>query len=376
MDSRVKDIVKLLSELIKFKTTADNKEELEKCAKFIKNYAENLGLEAEIVYTEVPNLIIKKEGKGKKIALVSHFDVVPAGEGWKYDPFNPTIIGEKLYGRGATDDKGHLAASLFALLDAERLNVNPIMAIAGGEETQRSTDFFKEIAKKVELAIVTDTGPLDEVHIGSSGFIGFYLKVKGKQGHSAYDYAFDDPILKLDKVISKLNEIKDYAKKHFLSNYSGKGYGRVPVRIYPTIIESKPKVINIVPNEVEIVVNIRTVPEFDNSFVEKFFRDSFKNFDFLEIKKHKLELEPWLSKSEEVEKFKNIVKEVTGKEPKVGIMPAGSDGVHFFKQGCKVIEYGFSHSKYNIHGPNEHVEFKDLETLYKVVKNLLEKGFK
>jgi len=54
VDSRVKNIVKFLSELIKFKTTIDNKEELEKCVKFIKNYAENLSLEAEIIHTEFP----------------------------------------------------------------------------------------------------------------------------------------------------------------------------------------------------------------------------------------------------------------------------------------------------------------------------------
>ena len=43
--------------------------------------------------------------------MVSHFDVVPAGEGWTYDPFNPTIVGEKLYGRGTTDDKGQYGFS-------------------------------------------------------------------------------------------------------------------------------------------------------------------------------------------------------------------------------------------------------------------------
>jgi len=374
LDKRKKEIINFLSELIKFKTTSDNQEELEKCAKFIVKYAENLGLEAEIVYGEVPNVIIKRSGKGKKVAFVSHFDVVPPGENWSYDPFKPTIVNDKIYGRGACDDKGHLVSTFFALLDAEELNIDPIMAIAGGEETQRSTEFYKEIAKKVEIAIVTDTGPLNEIHIGSSGFLGYYLKIKGKQGHSAYDYAFDDPILKLDKVIKKLNEIKEYAKNNFLSNYPGRKYKRVPVRIYPTVIESKPKVINIVPSEVEILVNIRTVPEYNNEFIEKFFIESFKEFDFLEIEKHPIELKPWLSKFEETENFKKIVEKVIGKEVKLGIMPGGSDGVHFFEQGCKVIEYGFSDNYYNIHGPNEFIETKALLTLYKILKKVIEKG--
>jgi succinyl-diaminopimelate desuccinylase len=368
-----KDMKEFLSALIKFKTVAENKEELEKCAKFLVKKAEDFGLEAEIIHTKVPNVLIKREGKGKKVAFVTHFDVVPAGEGWNTDPFTPVFKDGKIFGRGACDDKGHVVSAFYSLVNAEELNINPVLAIAGGEETQRSKEFFREIAKKVDLAIVNDTGPLSEIHIGSSGFLGYYIKIKGKQGHSAYHYLFDDPILKLDVLIKRLKEMKDYALNNFVSEFGGRGYERIPVRIFPTVIESKPKVINIVPSEVEVLVNIRSVPEYNNDFIEKFFKERLKDLN-VELKKHEIELKAWITKAEEVDKFKEVVKNVLRIEPKLGIMPGGSDGIHFFEQGCKVIEYGFAKDAYRIHGPNEFVELEDMLKLYKVLKYIMEKG--
>jgi succinyl-diaminopimelate desuccinylase len=371
-----KEIVNFLSDLIKFKTTADNKEELERCAKFIVKKAENLGLEAEIVYGEVPNVLIKKPGKGKKVTFVTHFDVVPAGKGWETNPFEPVIKNGKIYGRGASDDKGHLATAFFALADTEDLKINPTLAIAGGEETQKSVDFFEKVAKNTELAIVLDTGPLEEIQIGSSGFLGYWLKIKGKQGHSAYESAFENPILKLDKVLKKINEIKDYALENFKSKLSGKGYEEgVPLRINPTIIESVPKTINIVPKEVKIYINLRTVPEYDNKFATDYLLKELSRFDnFLEIEKDDLELDPWMSKAEEIDIFKKYVQKIIKKEPKIALMPGGSDGIHFYKKGCKVIEYGFSKLEHNIHGSNENVKIGDLVNLYEILKQVVSKG--
>ncbi|MEO2154321.1 MAG: M20/M25/M40 family metallo-hydrolase [Nanoarchaeota archaeon] len=374
------EIFEFLKELISFKTTADNKEELKKCANFIKEKAEKLGLEVEIYEGEVPNLIIKrKNGKGKKVAFVTHFDVVPAGENWKYNPFKAYETEDKIYGRGATDDKGHLAAALFALAHAKELKINPILAIAGGEETQRSVDFFKKVAKEVDLAIVNDTGPLEEIHIGSSGFAGFIIKIYGKQGHSAYENTFDNPILKLDKVIQKIKELREYAKKNFVSKYSGKDYDKLYVRVVPTIIKSNPQVINIVPEYVELTINIRTIPEYNTEFIKRWFKEKMTEFFEKENIKYSLEyfnieMDAWISDNEYVDNFIKIVEETINIKPKKGIMPGGSDGLHFYKEGTPVIEYGFSREENNIHSSNEFAYKEDIIKLYKVLKAVMEKG--
>ena len=64
-------------------------------------------------------------GKGNEtIGIVCHLDVVPAGENWDTNPFELTKKGNKLYGRGATDDKGPLAASIIALKIINELGIN------------------------------------------------------------------------------------------------------------------------------------------------------------------------------------------------------------------------------------------------------------
>ena len=58
---------------------------------------------------------VKWGNEGKQIGILTHIDVVPPGEGWTYPPFEGTIENGRLYGRGSLDDKGPMAASLFAM---------------------------------------------------------------------------------------------------------------------------------------------------------------------------------------------------------------------------------------------------------------------
>jgi len=363
-------------QLLKFKTFNPNKEEKEKAAKFIKNYLENKGFDVEIIYSEndTPNILAKYPGKGKKVAFVTHFDVVPPGEGWNTDPFDPKVEGNKIIARGAADDKSAIVASIAGIENAKEINVQPILAIAGGEETQESTQFFEQIDS--DIALVIDTGPY--VSIGSSGFLGINIYVEGKQVHSAHAYRGENAIYNAAKVIEFIEHISKAFEKTLLSKYQFiEHYDRVPVRVNPTKIEVKPNVINIIPGEVKIYVNARTVPEYDNDYVFNKVSDLLKEFASknnikLRIEKDKLELPPWVSDGEHVDKFIQLTKDLLGEKKILEL--GGTDGYHFYKRGIKVIQFGPMREENNIHGPNEFVYIEDVERVAEVIKRVVENG--
>jgi len=85
-------------------TTGKNREE---AVSLLEEATKERGLEAKRVVDEngILNLIISKPGRGKKVLFITHYDVVPPGDGWTRDPFEPEVVNGKLYGRGASDDK-------------------------------------------------------------------------------------------------------------------------------------------------------------------------------------------------------------------------------------------------------------------------------
>ncbi|MGE5927005.1 MAG: M20/M25/M40 family metallo-hydrolase [Gemmatimonadota bacterium] len=131
---------------------------------------------------------------GPTLALVSHLDVVPPGEGWTRDPFTPSIEEGRLYGRGAGDAKGPVAAMMTAALDlAERGGpaAGRLVVILGyGEETRHtSMPVAVERTGHIDAAIVGEPTNLD-VAVAQRGLMMVDLVARGDQRHAGY--AADD----------------------------------------------------------------------------------------------------------------------------------------------------------------------------------------
>ena len=361
-------------QLIRFKTYSPNKEEKERAAKFLIEYAKSMGLDGEIVYSEndTPNVLINPE-KNADIVVVTHFDVVPPGEGWEFNPFEPFIKDGKLFGRGAADDKGSVIASIDALASSNP-SKKVTLAIAGGEETQESEKFFEGLKGKV--VFVVDVGPY--FSIGCSGFLGIWVRVKGRQTHSAYPFLERNALYDAGRVLVFLKGISKAFEEEFVSSYVYTSYPKgVPVRVNPTKIEVKPNVINIIPGEVDIYVNARTVPEYPNHFVFEKFKEMVEEFAreegiSLEVFKDKLEMEPWVSSGEEVEKYYQMLKPIFGEGKYLEL--GGTDGYHFYKRGMQVIQFGPMRDENNIHSPNEWVYIEDLEKVERALKVIFQDG--
>lgn len=121
-------------------------------------------------------------GEGEQlIGLVGHLDVVPAGEGWKTDPFKAEIIGDKIYGRGVSDDKGPVVCSLIAMKILQDLGVEMnkrVRLIMGcNEETgSKCLKYYVEKEGHIDAGFTPD-GEFPGVH-GEKGMAMGYFESK------------------------------------------------------------------------------------------------------------------------------------------------------------------------------------------------------
>lgn len=127
------------------------------------NYVLNLGLSFGFKTKNVDNVAGHIEyGEGSEIiGILCHLDVVPVGDGWKYPPFSGTIEGDKLYARGALDDKGPLMSSLYALKvlkdNGVKLNKRVRLIVGTDEENDwRCIKRYLEVCEMPDLGFSPD----------------------------------------------------------------------------------------------------------------------------------------------------------------------------------------------------------------------------
>lgn len=155
-------------------------------------------------------------GDGAHLAFAGHVDVVPPGEGWTSGPFAPEVRGSLLYGRGAVDMKGAVAAFVAAAarVDAAR----PLTLIITGDEEGPATHgtlalIDRMIARGIapDWCIVgepTSAAALgDMVKIGRRGSVNIWIEVPGRQGHVAYPHLADNPIPRLVAALAAIDAV-------------------------------------------------------------------------------------------------------------------------------------------------------------------------
>ena len=129
--------------------------------------------------------LVANVGKGEeKIGILGHLDVVPCGNDWNYPPYQLTVDGDLLVGRGILDDKGPLWASIFAvrcLKDLDLLPKREIEFFMGGQEECGMNDIihYKEVSEKLPDVSFTPDGNYPICH-GEKGGLRFYLSIPCK----------------------------------------------------------------------------------------------------------------------------------------------------------------------------------------------------
>ena len=176
-------------------------------------------------YGDVENLFAIREGRAGEggnrrphLCFAGHTDVVPPGEGWTHDPFAADVADGVLYGRGAVDMKGGVAAWVAAVTDAvadgTADDATLSLLITGDEEgvatdgTVRVLDWMRENGHVPDMCLVgepTSVATLgDTIKIGRRGSLSATIIVHGTQGHVAYPDRCDNPVHRLVRALHEL----------------------------------------------------------------------------------------------------------------------------------------------------------------------------
>jgi succinyl-diaminopimelate desuccinylase len=171
----------------------------------------------------VENCLAVRRGPpgSRHFAFAGHLDVVPPGEGWSSRPFaperRPAPGGELLYGRGAVDMKGAIAAMVSAVAEIPPKTGTISFIVTGDEEGEaiygtralieriRIADDIPHLILVGEPTCVNRLG--DMMKIGRRGSVNIWLTVEGREGHVAYPHRADNPIPKLVAMLAELDAL-------------------------------------------------------------------------------------------------------------------------------------------------------------------------
>ena len=377
MSTHTSDVIKLAIDLMSRPSVTP---EDAGCQQLMKDRLEKLGFTNEtMVFEDTTNLWSRRNGNRNTLdsnapvfCFAGHTDVVPAGnlELWHTPPFEPTIIDGVLYGRGAADMKGSLAAMIVA---TERfVNDHPnydgaiTYLITSDEEgpfingTTRVIDTLEARNEKITYCIVGEPSSTntvgDIIKNGRRGSISAEVDIKGKQGHVAYPEHVINPIHMAMPALAELSQFHwDHGNEYFpatsfqLSN-----------------INSGTGATNVVPGHLNALFNLRYSTELtDQIIVEQV--ESILN-------KHQLDYDiKWTFNGKPfITELKNkagdfltsvtdAVSSVTGSKPQLSTSGGTSDGRFIAPTGAKVIELGPCNA--TIHQVNESVVCDDLDKL-------------
>lgn len=163
----------------------------------------------------IHNLFATRGHGGPHLAFAGHTDVVPPGAGWTGDPFVPEVRGDLLYGRGAVDMKGAIAAFVAAASRLPADHAGTLSLIITGDEEGPAThgtvaliDWMAANGIRPDLCLVgeptSDRRFGDTMKIGRRGSVNIWIDVPGTQGHVAYPHLADNPAPRLVRALAAL----------------------------------------------------------------------------------------------------------------------------------------------------------------------------
>ena len=327
----------------------------------------------------VPNLFARIGTGAPHLCYAGHTDVVPPGdtEAWTYGPFNPEIKDGVLYGRGASDMKGSVAAFATAaaqFIKSGAFNGSISMLITGDEEgvavngTIKVLEWMKENDHVPDVALVGEPTNPDhlgqEIKIGRRGSLNGVITVTGKQGHVAYQQLAENPLPALIKLTDALASYTFDAGNEFFP----------PTNLEITTIDVGNPATNIIPERGTAAFNIR----FNDHWSSACLKEKIKAL--LDETGQGYEItfegnaESFITKPNDwTDIVRAAVQAVSGKVPEY-TTSGGTSDARFIVNYCPVIECGPINA--TIHQIDENAKVSDLEDLEKIYLEILKRYFK
>lgn len=236
------ELIADLQILIRQPSISATSEGLEQCAILLSNMMKNAGIDSELLYLDiedqiesgitkqVPPIVFgevksKSNPHSKTILFYNHYDVQPVDpiEKWNEDPFSGKVVGNLIYGRGSSDDKGELITRLkaveFILQKTGDVPCNIKFLVEGEEEigSPNLSDYVRKYKQKLDCDLVIwESGYIDKdqraiISLGQKGILNTEISVNGpsRDIHSSLAVAIENPAWKLVNLLSLLYDSKD-----------------------------------------------------------------------------------------------------------------------------------------------------------------------
>lgn len=309
--------------------------------------------------------------------FLGHTDVVPPGplDDWASPPFEAEVRDKVLYGRGAADMKGAVAAMVTAAESLVREQVDHIGQIGillTSDEEGIAVDGIKRVAEVLQqrngipkYCLVGEPSSLsklgDIVRVGRRGSIHGHLHVLGIQGHSAFPDALDNPIHSVATFIEALTTVQwDQGDETF-----------PPTHCQVTNIHAGTGAENVTPGHAEVWFNFRNSPASPASEIRAKVETLLEEVG---ISRYELGWrvsgEPFRSKSGNLRvAVVEAIQDELGIEPELNTGGGTSDGRFIAPLGTEVLEFGLLNQ--SIHQVNENTSTEDLESLSRVYRRIM-----
>ncbi len=329
----------------------------------------------------VKNLYAKLGKSRPNFCYAGHTDVVPPGNlnDWTVNPFKPTVKGNYLIGRGASDMKASIACFVAAVSEFKKKKFKGSISllITGDEEgiaidgTKKVIEYLKRKKEKIDFCLVgepTNKNRLGEMmKIGRRGSITGHLSIFGVQGHVAYPHDANNPAPVITKILNQLENMKlDKGTKNFQPSN---------LEIVKMNIENTAD--NVIPAKATATFNIRFNNKHSSSSLKKKLNNIFRKF----CKKSKCSFkisymvsgESFITTPNKTTKMiQNIIKKITKIKPKLSTSGGTSDA-RFIRKISPCVEFGLVGK--TMHKVDESASLTDLKKLTNIYLNILENYF-
>ena len=332
---------------------------------------------------DIDNLFARIGNTGPHLCFAGHTDVVTVGDAkdWKHPPFAGEIHNGKIYGRGATDMKGSVAAFTAAAIDyvkEQGTDAGSISFLITGDEegpaingTIKVLEWMKKFGHVPDHCLVGEPSCVDQlgdtIKIGRRGSLSFTVTVEGKQGHVAYPQKTDNPVHKLSRFVDRISSAK--------LDSGNNAFG--PSTLAVTTFDVGNTATNVVPNRATAKFNIRYSTEHNYATLRAWVDGHIGDI------KNEMGGKWIVSSSEGAEAFitepgafvglvQDAIEHETGLLPKLSTTGGTSDA-RFIKDYCPVLEFGPTNA--TIHQVDERIDVEELRATTRIYRRIIEAYF-
>lgn len=349
------------------------------CQMLLADRLQGAGFQCEhLRLGEVDNLWATHGQGAPVLVLLGHTDVVPPGprEAWASDPFAPEVRDGVLYGRGAADMKGSVAAFVVAaeqFVKAHPQHPGTLAVLLTSDEegdaidgVRRVADIFRERGQGIDWCITgepSSTAVLgDLLRVGRRGSLSGTLTVKGVQGHVAYPHKARNPIHLAAPALAALTA------RHWDDGFES----FPPTSLQVSNIHAGTGANNVIPGELQVLFNLRYNPHWNAPKLEAAITAMLDAHALDYTLKWHRSGEPFYTPEGTLRSVaRQVLGEFAGAAPEESTGGGTSDARFIAPLGAQCIEVGPVNA--SIHQVDENVSVADLQALPALYQRLIER---